>query len=249
MWSSQQLENLSESIIGTPSIFIIGKSSEKHIEPYWYVINESHGPSPFHRRIHITGDMTVDSAGMQQFDAVFKPQDGRDYSLILAYIMNTQGALYIQSSIELPEQFITALYRGNGTGSAPSTTKKITLATVLHHYPRSIRLYSSIFFPQIAETAATEITQVIHFLRASAILPVSEDEVRAYIKELRIASGALVWTRLGETRTQGSIYWYDPADCISPVPTSGPAKEHMQKQVLRSLRQLTQQMHQICGGD
>lgn len=239
MWGGQQLENLSESIVGSPSICIIQKHSAQQIQPYWYA---AAGAQPFYKKILICPLGTPLIEGFAA-DAIFSPKNGRDYSLLLAYILGvaSSGPVYIQSSFELPEQFIAALYKSAGG-------QQITLITLLQHYPQTILHYKTIFFPRLLESATTDIAHLIHFLRSSSLLTVSDDEIRAYIKELRVTAGALVWTQLGETRPRGSIYWYDPADCMPPAPTPA-GKEQLQRDVFQGLQQLTAKMQQICDSE
>lgn len=223
MWSgteSRQLDNFDESIVGRASIFI----NRNNIQPYWYVAS---GSQPFAKKILITH-----IAGLNNdYDTIFKPKDGLDFSLILSYILHLQGNIYIQSEIELPEQFILGLYKTAG--------KNITLVTLLHQNPRSIKYYTNIFFEHIQDYMSPDTSLLIAFLKTHHLVSTSDDEIRAYIKELRITSGGLVWNKMN------GIYWYDPVDCNPPAVSSSTAKAAIQKQVINGLQMLTSQLQSI----
>jgi hypothetical protein len=224
MWSgdSKQLENFDESIAGKASLFI----QTQGLHPFWYV---AAGTPPFQRKFLITSTVGLH----QEFDVVFRPREPIDYSLILSYALNAPGPVYIQSEIELPEQFINTLYTSkNRSGLAP------TLVTMLPTFPRLIKPYTSLFFTPIKDHTSQETGALITFLRTHSILNISEDELRAYIKELRVTGGGVVWSRIN---TAGVIYWYDPADCQPPAPTPA-SKAVIQRSVAQGLLQLQQQL-------
>lgn len=235
MWGSsdtKQLENFDESIIGKPSIFLTAAAAATNIQPYWYTVASNR--AQYGRRILITNDIGASVSVGIEWEAIFRPREAVDYSLILSYILNSVNPVYIQSDIELPEQFVTALYT-----KAPRHVVPATLIVLLHAgvLPRSIRLYHNIFFPHIAEHGSAEAAKYISFIHSSGLSNVGDDELRAYIKELRIAGGGLVWSKLGQ-----AIYWYDPADCRAPAATTPAARAAIQKQIANTLHKIAAQL-------
>ncbi len=231
MWGTsdtKQLENFDESIVGKPSIFLTGAAA---INPYWYTIGANR--AQYSRRILITNDIGASIASIE-WDSIFRPREAVDYSLILTYIINSPHAVYIQSDMELPEQFVTALYT-----KASRHTTPVTLIVVLSGgtLPRSTRLFHNIFFPHIVDHSSADAAKYIGFIHSFGLSNTNDDELRAYIKELRIAGGGLVWSRVGQ-----SIYWYDPADCRSPAPTTPAARAAIQKQVANALHRIAEQL-------
>ena len=152
MWSgteSRQLENFDESIVGRASIFI------NSIQPYWYA---AAGSQPFIKKVLITHTVGLNN----DYDVIFKPKDAMDFSLILSYILHLQGNIYVQSEMELPEQFIVGLYKTVG--------KNITLVTLLQQYPRSIKYYTNIFFQHIPDYMSSDVSILINFLKMNGIM-------------------------------------------------------------------------------
>ncbi len=232
MWGSsntKQLENFDESIVGKPSIFLGGAAN---VQPYWYTITTNR--VQYLRRILITNDVGASVSAME-WDSIFRPREAVDFSLILTYIINSPHAVYLQSDRELPEQFVTALY----TKHPPHVIIPVTLIVLLPEgtLPRSTRLFHNIFFPHIADHNSTDAAKYIGFIHSAGLSTTNDDELRAYIKELRIAGGGLVWSRVGQ-----SIYWYDPADCHSPAPTTPAARAAIQKQAVNALHKIASQL-------
>lgn len=223
MWSgagTKQLDIFEDTIVGCASIFI----NNGVIQPYWYAA--SGGPS-FNKKILITHIVGLNN----EYDSIFKPKDGLDFSLILSYILHLQGNIYVQSEIELPEQFILGLYKGGG--------KNITLVTLLHQYPRSIKYYTNIFFQHIPDYMSSDVSVLINFLKKEHLVSTSDDEIRAYIKELRVTSGGLVWNKMS------GILWYDVSDCNPPAISNANTKANIHKQVINGLQMLTSQLQSI----
>jgi hypothetical protein len=86
---------------------------------------------------------------------------------------------------------------------------------------------------------SSDVSVLINFLKKEHLVSTSDDEIRAYIKELRITTGGLIWNKMN------GILWYDVSDCNPPTISNANTKAMIQKQVINGLQMLTAQLQSI----
>ena len=189
------------------------------------------GGEPFARSILIAPSRAV---GAQQFfrtawDAVFQvravvsgsnmtansqqqnQQTQQDWSFILTYITNSPKpiCIFVEDGIDPPDAFIKRL---------PQTATLIVQKTLGQ---RPSPLYDTIYFPPVAEAQSQEANIILSCL--DILLASKNEDRRSWLKELRVVSAGIVWTKYEERFQQGAVYWYDPADTdvsVSKLPSS-----------------------------
>jgi len=183
------------------------------------------GGEPFARSILIAPSRAV---GAQQFfrtawDAVFQVRTGggnsqqqnqqiqQDWSFILTYITNSPKpiCIFVEDGIDPPDAFIKRL---------PQTATLIVQKTLGQ---RPSQLYDTIYFPPVAEAQSQEANIILGCL--DILLASKNEDRRSWLKELRVISAGIVWTRYEERMQQGAVYWYDSTDtdvAVSKLPPS-----------------------------
>ena len=133
----------------------------------------------------------------------------KDWTLILTYLTHAPkpALLYIEDGVEFPEQFINRL---------PTGTTLIVQRSLGSRVQQAIWA-DTVFFPPVADALGAEASAVLAVLDRLVGPAPNNQERTSWLREIRSVGAGLAWTRSGEPKAQGAIYWYDPNDYISLV--------------------------------
>lgn len=133
----------------------------------------------------------------------------KDWTLILTYLTHAPkpALVYIEDGVEFPEQFVHRL---------PASITLIVQRS-LGSRTAAATWADTVFFPPVADALGAEAGSILTALDRLVGPAHNHGERTAWLRELRSVGAGLVWTRSGEPKAHGAIYWYDPNDYISLV--------------------------------
>ena len=147
------------------------------------------------------------------WDAVFYADNGKTWSQILTYC--SYGAkpalIVIEDGVTVPDAFI---------GRLPRENLQLVICRFLADVTGSSQKLAwadTIFLPLVEDLAGADADGCLAVLNAQLgdigmAVSSSIEYKRAWLREVRSAKAALVWTRMGERAARGAVYWLDPAD-------------------------------------
>jgi hypothetical protein len=141
------------------------------------------------------------------YDATFQVKDSQDWTLILTYITYApKPLLVVAEDINVPDGLWNKMNRSTTfVNFSNSPINKIA----------KLYSYDTIFFSPIQEINTNYTEYVYKVLQGLYRTNYTMNEHKEIVNELRVASAGIVWNRLNEERTTGSIYWYDPVEINS----------------------------------
>lgn len=144
-----------------------------------------------------------------EWNAGFSPSDGRDWSLVLTYCsyMARPAIIVIEDGVIIPEAFIMKL--------SAIQNLQIVRTQMLVHGLTVPGWVSAVCLPLIEEVASADadnVVELVGVLLGDKGRPGSADQKKAWLRELRVAKAVLIWSRIGEARQRGAVYWLDPSD-------------------------------------
>jgi hypothetical protein len=164
----------------------------------------------YSRRILLTSVSTQHSSIFRaEWDAIFQPRDPKEWSLILTYCVQAPKSicLVVDEGLAVPEALFQKL---------PAGSTVIVLRSIKAPVDSSIQRYAAVCFPVISDTTglnAANVIQAVNLLTGTQ----DSEKKRAWLRELRVANAALVWTRIGESSVNGLTYWHDPTDGMEGI--------------------------------
>lgn len=205
-----KLENFDSPLENSKLLFLFGR--DKELPGLFYQLLE---PVKTASRVLIRSDKSeIPLFFKGSWNAVFSPAEGRDWSLVLTYCsyMSRPAIIVIEDGVIVPEAFIGKL----GSASA-SASAKLQIVRVQHliHGLTVPSWVSAVYLPLIEEVTSADADNVVELLgvllgdrgRQGAT-----EQKKAWLRELRVARAALIWSRIGEATSHGSVYWIDPSD-------------------------------------
>lgn len=185
--------------LSSSRILCIGPFNQSKFPPLHDAIKDIRSPPK--KKIWIGRQITNLPIFPATYDAQFAITDpATDWVLALTYLSHcTKPALLVIEDVPVPDAVWSRLRTG-------------LTAIVFTTTPTSITPYDAIFFAPVQDlnTQAQYVNTIVgcltHIFKQPSYQP---KEYRDILQELRIASAGLVWTRVGETGTQGALYWYD----------------------------------------
>jgi len=166
--------------------------------------------TPFKRRVLLTNR----PCGIGPYNAVFKIQEGSDWSLALTYITHgPKPCLLVIDDVPIPPALWSKL--------PPSVTLVHRVSTPV----ANTKPYSAIFFAPIQDSTSVYAEQVFRTLQLSA------KEFKDVVNELRVAGLGLVYY-------EGQVQWYEP------VPESMDSGTWSKRQLSELFEQLARQFHE-----
>jgi len=155
---------------------------------------------PFKKKILITNSaLSLSHYLSLQYDAIFQAKDTHDWQLILTYLTySPKPTLVVAEEVSIPEALWSRL------------AKTITFVYILSKPLGSYRPYDAIFFAPMEEVQNTFAEHTYKILQSIYRGSYTYAEHKEILQELRVAGAGVAWTRMGEEKQGGSIYWYDP---------------------------------------
>ena len=146
------------------------------------------------------------------WSAIFSPMDGKDWQLVLTYClyMNRPAIIVIEDAVNLPEGFMSRL-----SAAPASVNLQVVICRQLCQQIPANLLGSAdtIFLPLIEDLAGADADASLAILKGQlGVSGASLEQKREWLREVRSARAALVWTRIRERAATGAVYWFDPAD-------------------------------------
>ncbi len=204
-----KLENFDTPLNGHRTLFFYDPRSTTTLPGLFDTI--LHGEA-YSRRILLTTPASAASSLFRaEWDAVFQPADQKEWSLILTYALYAPKhiCIVIDDGLVVPEAFFQKL---------PVGSTVIAVRSLDHASDTPFARYDAVCFPPVADTTGMEAATILKIV--SALTRTADTETkRAWLRELRVAKAALIWTRVGESAATGATYWYDPTDGPAPANT------------------------------
>lgn len=212
-----KLENFDSPLENSKLLFLFGR--EKELPGLFYQLLE---PVKTISRVLIRSDKSeIPLFFKGAWNAVFNPTDGKDWSLILTYCsyMTRPAIIVIEDGVIVPEVFIGKL----GSATVPASVNagrqgdKLQIVRVQHliHGLTVPSWVSAVYLPLIEEVASADadnIVELLGILLGDRGRQGATEQKKAWLRELRVARAALIWSRIGEANAHGSAYWIDPSD-------------------------------------
>ncbi len=152
------------------------------------------------------------------WSAVFNPSDGKDWQLVLTYClyMTKPGIIVVEDGVHLPDGFIGRLpFVQQQAGLQLAVCRQIC-----QQQPASLLAAAdTIFLPLVEDLAGADADGCLAVLKQQlGNGGASLEQKREWLREVRSAKAALVWTRIRERSSGGAVYWFDPAEggCDGP---------------------------------
>lgn len=145
------------------------------------------------------------------WSAIFNPVDGKDWQLVLTYClyMTKPGIIVIEDAVNLPEGFIGRLPFAQQAGLQLVICRQICQAVPAN----LLAAADTIFLPLIEDLAGADADACLAVLKSQlGNGGTSLEQKKEWLREVRSAKAALVWTRIRERGAGGAVYWFDPAD-------------------------------------
>lgn len=138
------------------------------------------------------------------WNAVFTPVN--DWQLVLTYCsyMPKPAIIVIEDGVAVPDAFIGRLQ--------PQKNLQIVCLRALGLTTQVPAWADAVFLPFIADLTGADADAVLGYVGTLCGNSVSAEHRKAWLREVRVAKAALVWTRIQERGATGAVYWYDPAD-------------------------------------
>jgi hypothetical protein len=138
------------------------------------------------------------------WNAVFTPLN--DWQLVLTYCsyMPKPAIIVIEDGVAVPDAFISRLQ--------PQKNLQIVCLRALGLTTQVPAWADAVFLPFIADLTGADADAVLSHLGGLCGSSISAEHKKAWLREVRVAKAALVWTRIQERGPAGAVYWYDPAD-------------------------------------
>jgi hypothetical protein len=204
-----KLENFDTPLHGHRTLFFYDPRSTAGLPGLFDII--LHGEA-YSRRILLTAPASPSSSLFRaEWDAVFQPADQKEWSLILTYALYAPKhiCIVIDDGLAVPDIFLQKL---------PAGSTVIAVRSLDHATEAPLARYDTVCFPPVADTTSMEAAAILKIV--SALTRTADTETkRAWLRELRVAKAALIWTRVGEPTATGASYWYDPTDGPAPADT------------------------------
>lgn len=192
------LDAFNTSLTGS-RILCIGPFNQSKYPPLHEAIKDIRSPPK--KKIWVGRQITNLPLFPAIYDAQFAITDPAvDWVLVLTYLSHcTKPALLVIEDVSVPDAMWPRLRMGVTT-------------IVFTSSPITASPYDAIFFAPVQDlnTQASYVNTIVGCLSNIFKQPSYQPkEYRDILQELRIANAGLVWTRVGETGTQGALYWYD----------------------------------------
>ena len=158
----------------------------------------THLRTPFKKRILLSNTpFSLSKYLPLSYDAHFQVKDGQDWTLALTYMTYApKPLLVVIEDITIPD----------------GLWAKLNQSTTLVHWISApvlqLRPYDTIFFSAIEEQSSYGET-VYKILQSVYKASYSQKEHKEIAQELRVALAGMVWSRIGEDRQGGNVFWYD----------------------------------------
>jgi hypothetical protein len=200
-----KLENFDTPLENSRLLFLFGR--EKELPG---LFNQLLEPIKTTSRVLIRSDKSeIPLFFKGDWGAVFTPGEGCNWSLVLTYCsyMARPAIIVIEDGVAVPDAFISKL--------SATANLQIVRTQMLVHGLTVPGWASAVCLPLIEEVASADADNVVEILgcllgdkgRSGAA-----EQKKAWLKELRIARAALIWSRIGEASAAGAVYWLDPID-------------------------------------
>jgi hypothetical protein len=166
--------------------------------------------SPFKRKVLLTNTpFSFNKLLSFQYDVTFQIREGVDWSLALTYILHApKDVLVVAEDIQIPD----AVW--------PKLTKSITFVHIVTTPLRAVQPYDAIFFAPIDDIHSNYSDILYKALTTVYNKTMSQKDLKDILQELRVAKAGLAWTKVGEEKPQGALYWYDPDATVGEEPLS-----------------------------
>lgn len=175
-----------------------------------------HGEA-YSRRVLLTAPSSRTSSLFRaEWDAIFQPADQKEWSLILTYCLYTPKpiCIVVDDQVSVPEAFYQRL---------PQNTTTLIIKPLDSVADPALSRHDAVFYPPIADITSVESANLIRSITSLTASTTSVETKKAWLRELRVAKAALVWTRIGESTPAGAVYWYDILDGPASLKRTPPA--------------------------
>ena len=228
-----KLENFDTPLENSRLLFLFGR--EKELPG---LFNQLLEPVKTTSRVLIRSDKSeIPLFFKGDWGAVFNPGEGCNWSLVLTYCsyMARPAIIVIEDGVLVPEAFISKL--GSASASA-SANLQIVRVQHLTHGLTVPSWVSAMCLPLIEEVASADADNAVELL--GSLLGDkgrngAAEQKKAWLKELRIARAALIWSRIGEASASGAVYWIDPSDGLE---TARKIPTHLIKKYLTAVNEM-----------
>ena len=150
------------------------------------------------------------------WSAMFNPSDGKDWQLVLTYClyMTKPGIIVVEDGVQLPDGFIGRLPFSQQAQQQVGLQLVICRQLGVQALPAGLLAAAdTIFLPLVEDLAGADADGCLTILKGQlGNSGTSLEQKREWLREVRSAKAALVWTRIRERAAGGAVYWFDPAE-------------------------------------
>jgi len=210
-----KLENFDTPLTGHRTLFFYDPQSTTGLPGLFDTV--LHGESYSRRILLTTPAAPTSSLFRAEWDVVFQPMEQKEWSLILTYCLYASKhiCIVIDDGLTVPDAFFQKL---------PVGATVVGIKSLEHVVDSSMGRYDAVCFPPIGDVTGMEAAAIIKIIGAltRTATAAAADTRRAWLRELRVAKAALIWTRVGEPTAVGATYWYDPVDGLADTKKLAP---------------------------
>ena len=158
---------------------------------------------PFQKKVLLSASSAITTFSFSKglalsYDATFHVASAMDWSLALTYITHApKPLLVVADDIPVPDAVWSRIPR------------TVTFVHLLSSPVRSPKLYDAVFFAAIQDSTSPYSEQTYRVLQ-NLLGALGTKEYREIVKELRVATAGIAWSKIEESTEAGALYWYDP---------------------------------------
>ncbi len=196
-----KLENFDTPLENSRMIFLLGRSASASAALPAQFNDIVNSPKLASRILIASSKSEYPLAFRAAWNAVFYPTT--DWQLVLTYCtyIAKPSIIVIEDGVTVPDAFIGRLQMQN-----------LQILQVRQLGMETVPGWADVaFLPQIADVGSADADNAIRTLMTLLKEQGTAEQKREWLREVRTAKAALVWSRIRE-RHPGVVYWFDPAD-------------------------------------
>jgi hypothetical protein len=207
-----KLENFDTPLENSKMIFLLGQAAAATTLPCIFddLVNS---PKLVSRILIASQRSELPLLFKAPWSAVFSPVDGRCWQLVLTYClyMTRPAIIVIEDGVQVPEGFMSKFQSSASASGLQIVTCRLLQG--LQGAGNQLASADTIFLPLVEDLTGADADACLAVLKGqlgSSGAPF--EQKREWLREVRSAKAALVWTRIRERGAGGAVYWFDPAD-------------------------------------